>query len=96
MHHGVGFLVLLDLDGPESLDSVLGLGVVVPSVRVDFCDAECEEGEWEEFEGVFGGGAVGYRGELRVLFACFGVFGGFEGADCAFYFCLLDCVWFDV
>ena len=79
-------MVLFDLDGPESLDSVFGLSMVVPGVGVNLCDTQCEEGEGEEFEGVFGRGAVGYRGKLGVLLACFGIFGGLEGADCAFYF----------
>lgn len=39
VHHRVGFLVLFDLDVPESLHTVLGLRVVVPGVRVVFCDA---------------------------------------------------------
>lgn len=76
--------MLLDLDGPESLHPVLGLGVVVSGVWVVFCDAESEEGEGEEFEGVFGGRSVGDRWEESVLFAGLGVLGGFERADCAF------------
>lgn len=85
VHHGVCLLVLLDLDGPEALDAGLWFGVVVASMRVDFGDAQGEKGEREEFEDVFGGGAVGDGGEEGVLFGGgFGVGGGFEGADGAF------------
>ena len=68
----VCFLVLLNLDSPQSLDA-LGLGVVVPfvCVVVDFGDAESEEREREEFEDVFGGCAVVYFGEEGVLGARF-------------------------
>jgi hypothetical protein len=85
VHHGVCLLVLLDLDGPKALDAGLWFGVVVAGVRVDFGDAQREKGEREEFEDVFGGGAVGDWGEEGVLFGGgFGVGGGFEGADGAF------------
>lgn len=77
--------MLLDLDGPEALDAGLWFGVVVASMRVDFGDAQGEKGDREEFEDVFGGGAVGDGGEEGVLFGGgFGVGGGFEGADGAF------------
>lgn len=42
MHHSIGVLVLLDLHGPQTLDAVLGFGVVVSLVRVVLCDAKCE------------------------------------------------------
>lgn len=85
MHHFVGLLVLLDLDGPQALDAVLGFGVVVAGVGVDFGDAEGEEGEGEELEDVFSGGAVCHRGE-EGIFLCggFGVGWGFDGADGTF------------
>lgn len=54
-------LLLLDLDGPEALDSFLFLGgwsVVVAFMRVGFADTEGEEGEREEFECFGGGGGV--------------------------------------
>ena len=90
-------LLLLDLDRPQPLDALaLGGGrVVVALVRVNLGDAQGEEGEREELEDVFKGGAVGDRGEEGVLRAgllvgwalegaegaldCVGVSGGFEG-----------------
>jgi hypothetical protein len=56
----------------------------VAGLRVDLGDAEGEEGERKEFEGVFGGGAVVDFGEEGVLGASFLVGGGLEGSDCAF------------
>lgn len=82
--------MLLDADGPLTLDA-LGLCVCVAFVtglRVDFGDAEGEEREREELEGVFGGGAVVDFREERVLGAGFLVGGGLKGSDCAFD-CLL-------
>lgn len=82
----MGFLVLLDLDVPETLDALL-LAVVVAlvtgCVAVDFGDAECEEGEREQFECIFGRGAVVDFGEEGVLCAGFLVGGGLENANCA-------------
>lgn len=82
----VGVLLLDDGDGPEALCALcfLGWGVVVAFVRVGLLDAQREEGEREELEGAFGGGAVGYGGEEGVLFARFFVGGGLEGAEGAF------------
>jgi len=57
----IDILLLLDLYGPEPLDSLLGLrgGVVVAFVGVGLGDTEGEEGEGEELEdflfGVRGG-----------------------------------------
>jgi len=48
-------LLLLDLDRPQALDALaLWRGrVVVALVRIDLGDAQGEEGEREELEGVF-------------------------------------------
>ena len=80
-------LLLLDAHGPQAFDAVGGFGcgrVAVPFVRVDFRDAQGEEGEWEELEGFGGGGGGGYWGEGGVFGACFGVGGGLEGAESTF------------
>jgi hypothetical protein len=63
-------LVLLNFDVPQALDALL-LAVVVAfvawSIAVDFIDAECEEGEGEQFEGILGRGAVVDFRKERVL-----------------------------
>lgn len=43
VHHRVDLLVLFDLDGPQALDSVLGLGVVVSCVWVGLAHSQGEE-----------------------------------------------------
>lgn len=45
MHHGVGFLVLFDLDRPQALDAILRLGVVMARVGIHFAHAQGEERE---------------------------------------------------
>lgn len=82
VHHRVDLLVLLDLDGPQALDSVLGLGVVVSCVRVDLAHSQGQEREREELEHVLGGGTVCHGWEEGVLLCGgFGVGGGLDGAN---------------
>lgn len=81
----VGFLVLLDADGPQTLDA-LGLGVVVAFVTmlgVDLGDAKGEEGEREQLECVLGRGAVVDFREEGVLRARFLVRRRCKSTDCS-------------
>ena len=87
IHIVPGFLLGLDLDGPQALDalSLLGGGrVVVAFVRVRLVHAEGEHRHGEELEGVFQRGAVGDFGKGGVLLAGFGVFGGLQGSEGTF------------
>lgn len=82
VHHRVDLLVLLDLDGPQTLDTVLGFGVVVSCMRVDLAYPQSEERKREELKHVLGGGAVCHGWENGVLLCGgFGVGGRFDGAD---------------
>lgn len=85
VHHRVDFLVLLNLDGPLALDSVLGFGVIVSFVRIDLAHSQREKRKGEELEDVLSGGAVGHGWEERVLLCGgFGVGGRLDGADGSF------------
>ncbi len=81
------FLLLLDLNGPETLNS-LGFvgagGVVMAFVGIGFGYAEGEQREREELECVFEGGPVGDFWEEGVLAAGFGVCWRLEGSKCTF------------
>lgn len=83
----LGILLLFDAHGPEAFYPflrLLGRVVAVAFVRVDFRDAQGEEGEREEFED-FGGGGFGCDGwEGGVFRGGFLVGGGLEGAEGAF------------
>lgn len=75
--------MLLDLDGPETLDT-FWLCVIVACMcggGIDLGDTECEKRQRKQFESVLGGGAVFDFREEGVLGAGFLVGGGLEGAD---------------
>jgi len=77
-------LLLLDLDGPETLDALrlVGAGsVAVTLMRVDLGDAQREQRHGQQLECVFEGGAVGDLGEEGVLLAGFLVGWGLQGAE---------------
>jgi hypothetical protein len=35
--------------------------MVMALMGVSLGDSKCEEGDWQEFEGIFGGGSICYR-----------------------------------
>lgn len=82
MHHRFSLLVLFDFHRPQSLDTVLGFGVVVTGMRVDLADPKSQKGERKELEYVLGRGTV-CNGGQKGVFLCgsFGVGGGFDGSD---------------
>lgn len=79
MQHLGNILLLLDLDCPQTLDSFGCFCVVMTFVRIHLGNAEREEREGEELEGLasFLRGGWGLR-EERVLLLCGGVGGGLE------------------
>lgn len=87
MHHRVGLLVLFNLHGPKALGAVLGLSVVVPSMRVDLRNSQSQKRKWEELEYILRRGTVGHWGKEGVfLCGSFCVGRRFNGADCSFDF----------
>lgn len=81
------FLLLLNLDGPESLDAldlVRSRGVVVAFMGIDFGDTEGEHGEGQQLEAVLERCAVGDFWEERVLLAGFLVGRGLDSSERTF------------
>jgi hypothetical protein len=58
--------------------------MIMAFMGIDFGDSESEEGEREELESVFEGGAVGDFREERILLAGFGVCFGLKSSKGAF------------
>lgn len=75
------FLLLLNLDIPETLDSLLFLLFLR---LLDLGYTQGEERKWQELEGVFGTGAVGDGGKKGILLASLFIGRRLEGTDCAF------------
>jgi hypothetical protein len=69
-------LVLLNLNGPQTLDSVLGFGVVMSLMGVDLTHAQGEKREGQELEDILSRSAVCHGWEEGVLLCgSFGVSG---------------------
>lgn len=90
VHVFLCLLLLLNLDIPLALDTLLGL-LSVGSAVVDLDDSEREHAERQQLECVLQRSSVGDFGQEGVLLACLFVGGGLDGAEGTFHCIELAC-----